>query len=142
MKNRFILVALLCGFGLLHFPVTAVAQPVATTLAATSITSSNATLNGTVNPNGALAVGYYQYGLTTNYDNLGGLVALSATNTTQTVPGLVVNALHGPVGTNWTGTSASIANWDGIASSADGSKLAAVVGGVGNLGGIYTSTNS
>src|SRR5579859_6161768 len=39
---------------------------------------------------------------------------------------------------NWTLTSAPITNWTSVASSADGSKLAAVIGG----GGIYTSPDS
>jgi hypothetical protein len=56
MKNKFIVVAALGGPGLLHFPHTAAAQPAATTLAAASITETNATFNGTANPNGAAAV--------------------------------------------------------------------------------------
>src|SRR5580692_604380 len=41
--------------------------------------------------------------------------------------------------TNWVQTSAPAQNWNSIASSADGSKLVAVVY---SGGGIYTSTNS
>ena len=41
-------------------------------------------------------------------------------------------------GQNWTLTAAPVKNWSAVASSADGSKLAAVV----NNGGIYVSTNS
>src|SRR5262245_32893111 len=67
MKNQFMALALVAGIGLLHFPFTAVALPVATTLAATSIGQTNATLNGRVNPNGAVTAVYFQYGLTTNY---------------------------------------------------------------------------
>src|SRR3954468_17202473 len=72
MKCPLIVCALLGGVALLHFPLTTVAQPVATTLAATSVTSTNSTVNGTVNPNGTFAAAYFQYGLTTNYGYLGG----------------------------------------------------------------------
>ncbi len=41
------------------------------------------------------------------------------------------------VAQNWTQTSAPITNWQGVACSADGSRLVAVISG----GGIYTSTN-
>src|SRR5262249_18513847 len=124
MKNKFTVVALMGGIGLLFFSLTTRAQPIATTLAATSITSSSATLNGTVNPSNSTAVAYFQYGLTTNYGNIGGYLALPATNAAQTLPGLVVNALTGGAGTNWTQTSAPITTWLGIASSADGTRLA------------------
>ncbi len=44
--------------------------PTATTGSATSITTTSAVLNGTVNPNG-LATGYvFSYGTSTDYDNL------------------------------------------------------------------------
>src|SRR5260370_8390311 len=42
----------------------------------------------------------------------------------------------------WTLTTAPITNWSSVASSADGSKLVAVAGGVSGTGGIYVSTNS
>src|SRR5205085_7568021 len=71
-KFKFLVVAWLSGAGLFQFLPTVSAQPAATTLAATGIGQTNATLHGTVNPNGALATAYYQYGLTTNYDNLVG----------------------------------------------------------------------
>jgi hypothetical protein len=143
-KNRLIVVALLSWLSSLNLHLTAMAQPLATTLAATSVTSTNATLNGTVNPNGAKAAAYFQYGLTTNYDNLGGFIAQPATNTAQTLPGLVVNALHGPGGSNWTNTGSPSTNWQSIVSSADGMRLAATVGGfaTGSEGLIYTSTNA
>lgn|GEM_PF-5011620 len=47
-------------------PVHALA-PSATTGAATNITSTSATLNGTVNPNGAATSYYFQYGTSTTY---------------------------------------------------------------------------
>jgi hypothetical protein len=43
------------------------AAPLVTTLAATGITASNATLNGSVTPNGSATRSYFEYGLTTNY---------------------------------------------------------------------------
>jgi YVTN family beta-propeller protein len=46
---------------------TLVVPPTATTGSATSMTSSSATLNGTVNPNGASTNYYFEYGLTTSY---------------------------------------------------------------------------
>jgi hypothetical protein len=45
-------------------------------------------------------------------------------------------------GTTWIQTSAPSANWPSVASSSDGTKLVAVVGGGFAQGGIYTSTNS
>jgi hypothetical protein len=42
-------------------------QPAATTGSATSITSTSATLNGTVNPNGVSTGAFFQYGTTTSY---------------------------------------------------------------------------
>lgn len=41
--------------------------PTATTIAASTVNASGATLNGTVNPNGADTHSYYQYGTTTGY---------------------------------------------------------------------------
>src|SRR6266487_3870546 len=73
----------------------------ATTPSAIRIGQTNATLHGTVNPNGALAAAYYQYGVTTNYDGLGGFVALPATNAAQTLAGLVVNSLRSAAGANF-----------------------------------------
>jgi phosphodiesterase/alkaline phosphatase D-like protein len=50
--------------------VTPVLAPAAITLAASGVTASNATLNGTVNPNGSTATVYFQWGATTNYGSL------------------------------------------------------------------------
>ncbi len=44
-----------------------VKSPTATTSAASSITTTSATLNGTVNPNGSSTTNYFQYGNSTNY---------------------------------------------------------------------------
>ncbi len=52
-------------------------QPTAITMAASAITLSTATLNGTVNPNGFATTYYFQWGTTTSYGN----------NTTSTAAG-------------------------------------------------------
>ena len=46
---------------------TSSAAPTAQTQAATSITTTSAELNGSINPNGADTTAYFQYGLTTSY---------------------------------------------------------------------------
>ena len=117
--------------------------PTVTTLPATSITSTNATLNGSANPNGAATSAYFQYGLTTSYGYQGILTGFPATNTTLNLPGLVLTSLASPAGMNWTQTSASSDDWYSIASSADGLHLAAVsylLSGTAS-GDIYTSIN-
>jgi hypothetical protein len=69
--------------------------PVVTTLPATSITSTNATLNGTVNPNGAATTAYFRYGLTSGYGSYSATNALVATNTTLSVSNLIGNLTPG-----------------------------------------------
>jgi len=54
---------------------TAMAEPTVTTLAASAITLSNATLNATIDPGGDAITNYFEYGLTTNYGSF------SVTNT-------------------------------------------------------------
>ena len=51
------------------FTTTAPPAPIATTGGAINVTSSGATLNGSVNPNGYDTTVYFQYGTTTNYGN-------------------------------------------------------------------------
>src|SRR5258708_7369437 len=136
MKNNLIAATLLGWLGMLNFHFTADAEPTVTTLAATSVTSNSATLNGTANPNGASTVAYFQYGLTTNYGNAGGFATLLATNGTLTMTGLVVSSITGSAGASWPKSSSPGGGYNSIASSADGTRLAAV-GGF-----IYTSTNS
>jgi len=46
------------------------AAPIITTLAATNILSHSATLQGFVNPGGASATAYFEYGITTNYGSM------------------------------------------------------------------------
>lgn len=70
--------------------------PTVITLAATSITSSSAQLNSTLNPNGASTTIYFEYGLTTNY----GSTTPSQTGITTSedfsvvVPGLSPNTTY------------------------------------------------
>jgi photosystem II stability/assembly factor-like uncharacterized protein len=143
MKNKLMTFRILGLLALHQFHLPAVAQPVATTMTATSVTTNSATLNGTVNPNEAETSANFEYGLTTDYDNQGGFITLPATNTTFVLPGLVVNELHGAAGEVWTKTSAHDTNyWQSIASSADGTHLAAVDSGDGYGGYIYRSTNA
>lgn len=59
---------------------------VATTNAATAITSTGATVNGTVNPNGEATTYAFQWGLTTSYGNEAPLPAASAGAGTADVP--------------------------------------------------------
>jgi len=137
MKNKSIAVVLLSWLGPLNFLFTASAQPLVTTLPATGIT-----LNGTVNPNGRSSLGYFQYGPTTDYGYFGGFTVLPATSGTLAVPGFLVNGLTRAAGDNWTNVSqiGPLGPNDAlaaIASSADGLRLAAAVGG----GSIFTSTN-
>jgi hypothetical protein len=47
----------------------AATPPTVTTSAGTNITQTGATLNGTVNPNGASTTGWFQWGTTTSYGN-------------------------------------------------------------------------
>lgn len=59
---------------------------VATTNAATAITSTGATLNGTVNPSGQATTYAFQWGLTTNYGNEAPLPPASAGSGSADVP--------------------------------------------------------
>jgi hypothetical protein len=56
-------------------------SPTVTTTAASGITATSATLNGTVNPNGLATTAQFEYGLTTSYGNTAG-VTLSPNNGT------------------------------------------------------------
>jgi phosphodiesterase/alkaline phosphatase D-like protein len=64
--------------------LTATGPPVVTTNPATNVTSSSATLNGTVNPNGLVTSVYFQYGTTTNYGFTTASVSYTG-NTTHSV---------------------------------------------------------
>jgi hypothetical protein len=72
------------------------AAPSATTQAATLITTSSATLNSYVNPNGLSTTIYFQYGLTTSYGSttsLGG-IGTAAGNYGFSISSLTVNTLY------------------------------------------------
>ncbi len=59
-------------------------NPLVTTTAATSVTATTATLNGTVNPNGLSTTYYFQWGTSTSYGNL--TTSTSAGSATSTFP--------------------------------------------------------
>ncbi|PWU21251.1 MAG: hypothetical protein C5B50_02080, partial [Verrucomicrobia bacterium] len=90
---------------------TAAARPILTTLPASSVTTSAATLNATVNPNGAVTTVNFQYGPTTNYGSTSSSVTLPATNavfsTNIVISGLSPGALYHfrAVGANSAGTT-------------------------------------
>ncbi len=76
----------------------AAAAPTVTTLAATNITATSATLNGTVNPNGAvLSTNYFQYGLTTNYGSFSATNTLTAAYGVSAVTNQLTNLAPGTV---------------------------------------------
>ncbi len=73
------------------------AAPTVQTLAASSVTSSSAQLNGTVNPNGATTTAYFQYGLTTSYGGTTGSGNYGSGTTAQNVA--LPSGTLGPPGT-------------------------------------------
>ncbi|MDB6019791.1 MAG: Fibronectin type domain protein, partial [Pedosphaera sp.] len=87
------------------------AVPLVTTLPATNIGATNATLWGSVNPGTAATTVYFQYGATTNYDSVSGSILLSAGSGAQSVSNLltglpIVSTFHfRVVATNNAGTS-------------------------------------
>src|SRR5436190_23852802 len=72
--------------------------PIATTLQATAITTSGATLNGTVNPNGSGVSARFEYGTTTAYGTTTDLALFAPTNSAQaltaTIGGLLPNTTY------------------------------------------------
>jgi hypothetical protein len=52
--------------------------PAVTTVAATAVTTNGATLNGSGNPNGSAALGYFQWGTNTSYGATSGPVSLGS----------------------------------------------------------------
>jgi hypothetical protein len=71
------------------------AVPAATTLAASSVSSSSATPNGTVSPNGAATTAYFQYGPDTNYGSYSATNTVAATNGTLSASNLISNLTPG-----------------------------------------------
>ncbi|HXF10498.1 MAG TPA: LamG domain-containing protein, partial [Desulfuromonadaceae bacterium] len=70
---------------------TLAAAPDVVTLPAFDITATNATLNGTINPNGSAAGWYFAYGPTTNYGSTTAIGVLASGN----APVLVTNLVSG-----------------------------------------------
>jgi hypothetical protein len=72
--------------------------PTATTAAASNLTSSGATLNGTVNDNGASTSVSFEYGLTTAYGSTAtatpATVSAGATSVSAALPGLSANTTY------------------------------------------------
>jgi hypothetical protein len=70
--------------------------PTAQTLAATLVTTTSASLNGSINPNGADTTAYFQYGLTTSYGSTttSGDFGLSSQSVGYVVSGLTPNTLY------------------------------------------------
>jgi phosphodiesterase/alkaline phosphatase D-like protein len=88
----------------------ALVNAVVTTNAATNITSSSATLNGTVNPNGVTTTVHFEYGTTINYGSTTASASYTG-NTAQNVSANIIG-LHPNttyhfrlVGTNTNGTT-------------------------------------
>lgn len=73
-------------------------EPTVTTNAATNITSSSATFNGLVNPNGLNTTYSFEYGFTTSYGNTIStgteLIGTSNQNVTANVSGLIANTIY------------------------------------------------
>ena len=72
--------------------------PTVTTLAATSVTTNSATLNLSVNPNGASTTVYFQYGLTASYGNM----TFSLTGITTSQDYGISTTTTGPLSANTT----------------------------------------
>ena len=94
-----------------QFTFTSTLLPSATTDAATSVGSSSATLNGSVNPNGSATTYYFEYGTTTSYGlTTSSTSAGSGTSTvaeTASLTGLSANTTYDfrLVATNANGTT-------------------------------------
>ncbi|WP_318347227.1 IPT/TIG domain-containing protein [Aquipluma nitroreducens] len=89
-----------------------VSAPVATTNAATSITSSGAILNGSVNANGSSTTVTFEYGITTSYGTIvtadeSLVTGSSATSVSKAITGLTANTIYHyrVVGENTGGTT-------------------------------------
>jgi hypothetical protein len=126
-------ILLLCGVALLA-PATFLlgggvalgsGSPVATTKAATAVTSTSATINGTVNPNGQDTTYAFQWGLTTSYGN--------ETPVPQSSVG--GGSTAAPVSANLSGlTSGTVYHYRVIASNASG--------GAAGADGTFTTTGT
>ncbi len=72
-----------------HYP------PTATTGTATSITTNSATLNGSVDPNGASTTARFRYGLTTNYNLTATVAGTFSGSSTQAVSATITGLTPG-----------------------------------------------
>lgn len=73
------------------------APPAVTTLSATGIAGTAATLNGNVTPKGAVTSYFFEYGLTTNYGNVTTMGTLPADNNVHAVSNVINGLLSGAV---------------------------------------------
>ena len=134
-------------------------RPTIVSIFATSVTTTSATLNAIVNPQGRETTVYFHWGITAITNSSPG-IDIGAAATSLNVSSFITNLIIGTVyhvsvlasnsaGTffngaytfqalPWNFTTAPTMNWQSIASSADGNKLAAVPYG----GPIVTSTNA
>jgi len=74
-----------------------VLSPTVNTTGASGITATSATLNGTVNPDGADTAAYFQYGTSTNYGSFSSTNSLVATNGVLNVSQLLSGLASGTV---------------------------------------------
>ena len=94
LRFRPFLAALALVLGVFVTP-SASAAPLVTTLVATGIAVTNATLNGEVNPGNLETRAWFEYGTTTNYGNCSVTNMLSPTSATLTVSNLITVVLPG-----------------------------------------------
>jgi hypothetical protein len=69
--------------------------PAVTTLAASGVTATGATLNGTVNPGNGVTTAYFQYGLDASYGSFSATNTLVATNVTLSDSNLITDLFPG-----------------------------------------------
>ena len=107
--------------------------PTVTTDPASSVTTTSATLNGTVNPNGASMTYYFEYGPTTDYGSSTPVQSLGSGASDVSVSAIITDLSNGHyriVGINYSGTSYGddITFW--------------VTGGSGSSGGCFINSAS
>ena len=76
---------------------TTVAKPTVATLTVSNITASSATLDATVNPNGAATAYWFKYGTTTSYGSLTATNSVGSGSSPVTVTNLISGLLQGTV---------------------------------------------
>jgi hypothetical protein len=75
--------------------------PTVTTGAATAVSVSGATLNGTANPSGTVTSGYFEYGVTTAYGSKTPLVSLGSGTQAVPIPNGAITNLNCSTGYNF-----------------------------------------